>query len=268
MRLTGSIVCVFATIAATVGCSNFEHPLPWEHSPIHDELVGSWHAVDDSEPPLPIEVIKHESGALSVEMTVSTAEDSVDSDSSQPSDSSIQYVSFQSDVLALNNVHVLQIDMSTYKEHKREEAESGSTDHTGYRFLLVGSKGELMTFQQIDIERFARYVEAQFLSERTTLVASEFANCVDTKISLEIASFWVAELLKERPTSWLSEDERSELAQVLKESETREVNPYWELQQMRECIAFKLSGDVLGRLFSSAPDASFSGETIQLVKVK
>ena len=266
--LTQSVVFVLSTIAATAGCTNFEHPLPWSHSPLHEQMPGSWHAVEDSEPPMPVEVVKNESGSLYVEMMNSTTDDSVDSDSSQPSDSSIQYVSFQGDVLALNNVHVLQIDMSTYKEHKSEEEESDSTDHKGYRFLLVDSEEESMTFQQLDIEQFARYAEAHFLNERTTFTASEFASCVDTKIGTEITSIWVAELLKERPTNWLTEDERSELEQVLKEFETREVNPYWELQQMRECIANKLPGDALGTLFSSDPEASFRGETIRLMKAE
>lgn len=259
-----SLMCTLLVIAVTTGCSNFENSLPWSHSPVHEKLPGSWNLVKDSEPPIPIEVVKNESGSLYVEMMVIENEDGKDSDSSQTSDSNTQYVSFEGDVLALNNIHVLQIDMRTYVEHKGEDEGSDSKTEKGYRFLKVVPDGETIVFRELDIEQFARFAETQVYAEDTTLTASQFASCINQKIRTKIASNILANLVKERPTNLLSEDELSELEQVKQELENREVQPYRELQQMRECIAYKLPGDVLGKLFSSDPEASFRGETFLL----
>lgn len=263
-----SIVFVVYTIAVTSGCTNFEHPLPWSHSPIHEELPGSWYAVDESEPPLPIEITMSESGSLLVDMAFIDTDESRESDSSESSGSKVHRVSFQGDVLAFNDVHVLQIDMRTYKEHAREDKEQDTSDRDGYRFLRVVSEKDSTVFQQIDIDLFARYAAEELVVEGTTLTDSEFASCVNQRIRSGIAISVIADLLKERPTNWLSADELRELEKELKEFENHTVDPYHQLQQMRECIVYKLPGELLGQLFISDPDVSFSGETIRVVKVK
>ena len=263
-----SIVFVVYTIAVTSGCTNFDHPLPWSHSPLHEELPGSWHAVHESEPPMPIEVTMNEDGSLSVDMAVTDTDESPGSDSSESSGSEVHRVSFQGDVLAFNDVHVLQIDMRTYKEHSREEKEQDSSDRDGYRFLRIVSEEGSMVFQQIDIELFARYAAEELVVEGTTLTDAEFANCINQRIRSGIAIGVIADLLKERPSNWLSADELRELERELKEIENHTVDPYQQLQKMRECIVHKLPGELLGRLFISDPNVSFSGETIRVVKVK
>ncbi|MCY4095815.1 MAG: hypothetical protein OXG05_11915 [Gammaproteobacteria bacterium] len=263
-----SIVFVVFMIAVTAGCSNFDHPLPWSHSPIHAELPGSWHAVHESEPPLPIEISMNESGSLSVDMMVMDTEESEESDSTQTSGNQVHRVTFQGDVLLSNGVHVLRIDMRTYKEHEHEDKESNSPDRDGYRFLRVLSEEDSVVFQKFDIEQVARHAEERFFAEDVTFTDSEFASCVNHRIRSGIGISILAELLKERPTNWLSEVERSELEKELKEFETRTVNPYQQLQKVSECIAYKLPGDLLGQLFSADPAELFSGETIRVVRTK
>ncbi|MCY3859725.1 MAG: hypothetical protein OXG25_12535 [Gammaproteobacteria bacterium] len=262
-----SIPWVFLTIAVSAGCSTFDHPLPWPHSPLHEELPGSWHAVHESEPPMPIEVTKNGSGSLSVDMTVSDTDESAESDSTQSSGNQVHRVTFQGDVLLSNGVHVLQIDMKTYRKHKRE-GKATSSDKEGYWFVRVVSEDGSLVFQQLEIEPFARYAESQLFDEKTALTASEYASCINTRISSEIASRILDDLLRERPTNWLSKDELSELEKVLKEFENRTVDPYQQLKRMRECIAYKLQGELLGRLFSADPDGIFSDEPLRLVRVR
>ena len=208
------------------------------------------------------------SGSLFVEMTVSDIDESAEADSTQTSRNQDQRVTFQGDVLLSNGVHVLQIDMSTYKEHKREDNERDSSDRDGYRFLRVVSEEGSMIFQQLEIEQVARFAEEQFFAEGVTLTDSEFASCVNQRIRFGIGSLTIAELLNERPSNLLSEDERSELEQELEEFEIRKVDPYQQLKRMRECIAYKLPGELLGRLFSADPDGIFSDEPLRLVRVR
>ncbi|MCY4130314.1 MAG: hypothetical protein OXG15_13865 [Gammaproteobacteria bacterium] len=267
MPLTRSTIFASLMIALMAGCSNFKHPLPWSHSPLHERLPGSWYAVSDSEPLIAVEVVKNEGGSLTVDMTFNVTDAGVDSDASQSARSNTERASFQGDVLAFNDVHVLQIDARTYVEEKSEEAEPNSGDFDGYRFLRVVSDDESIVLQEIDIEKVARLAAAQFSTEGATLTASEYASCVNKKIRTEIASSIVAEQLKERPTNWLSEDELNEMKEILKEFESRTVYPYRQLQWMRECIAYKLPGNLLGQLFSSDSAALFSAETFRLVKV-
>ncbi len=217
---------------------------------------------------MPIEVTKNGSGSLSVDMTVSDADESAESDSTQSSGNQVHRVTFQGDVLLSNGVHVLQIDMSTYKEHKREDNERDSSDGDGYWFLRVVSEDGSLVFQQLEIEPFARYAESQLFDEKTALTASEYASCINTRISSEIASRILDDLLRERPKNWLSKDELSELEKVLKEFENRTVDPYQQLKRMRECIAYKLQGELLGRLFSADPDGIFTDEPLRLTRVR
>lgn len=262
--LTRSITFVFLTIVATTGCTNFEHPLPWAHSSFHDELPGSWYEVEGSAVPIKMDVSLLENGMLSFKLEVDPNPESSSSDVSPARSSQTQFVYFNAEVLASNDVHVLQIDMDSYEERDSEDAKPKSNYHDGYWYVRVLPGNDSVAFRQIEIHQFARYAEAQLFDEGTSLTSREFADCVDEKIKLEVFSMLLNELLSERPINLLSEEERIEMEKALQEYENREVKPYRELQWMRECIAYKLPGEVLASLFEQNPDDSFGGELIQM----
>ena len=253
MQVTRLIVCVIAAIVTTAGCSNFDHPLPWDHSPLHEKLLGSWQSMDDAVTPMKVHV---------------ATEEAIKSDSSFPFSTSTRHVSFNGVALASNDVDVLQIDMKSYEERDSKDEKTRDSSREGYRFVHVVPADDSMVFHLLDIKSFARYVEAELSIVGTSVPASKFADCIDEEIRILIFARLLNDLLNERSSNLLTEDEHSELEQALLDDEKREVDPYEEMQNMRECVAHRLSGDVLGRMFSSAPDASFSGETIQLMKVK
>ena len=268
MPFTRSIVFACFLITVTAGCSNFEHSLPWAQSAFHKELQGSWQSVEGAEDPFKMDVVLNEDGSLSVDISVDVSVESSSPNSSLPFAEKTRKVFFKGDVLTSNEVDVLQIDMSSYKESDAENEETRDTSQDGFRFVNVVSVGDLMVFRQLDIEQFAQYAEEELVREGTTLTTSEFADCIDDSIRENVFLVILKEFLKERPSSLLSEEEIVELEQELKAFEIKEVEPYKELQEMRECVAYKLPGDELGKLFSSDADASFSGESIQMMKVE
>ena len=266
--LTRMIVYMFLTIGMSAGCSNFEHPLPWEQSPLHDKLQGSWHASEGSEePPMKVDVTLLENDMLSFKLEVDPNPETPSSDVSNESSSRTQFVYFNAEVLASNDVHVLQIDMDSYEERSREDVEPKFNYSEGYWFVRVLPENGSVVFRQIDVQGLARYAEAQLVDEGTSLTSREFADCVDEKIKVEMFSKLLSELLSERPIDLLSEEERVEMEKALQEYEYREVKPYRELQRMRECVAYKLPGEALGRLIVQNPEDSFETETLRMSRV-
>ena len=264
--LTRSIAFVFLTVVASNGCTNFEHPLPWSHSPLHDELPGSWHSLEGSEEPMRVDVSLLENDMLSVKIEIDS--ESSSSDVSHPRSSRTQFVYFNADVLVSNDVHVLQIDMDSYEERNSEDAEPKSNAHEGYRFVRVLPANDSVAFRQLDIRRFARYAETQLFDEGISLTSREFADCVDEKIKVEMFSKLLSELLAERPINLLSEEERIEMEKALQEFENREVKPYKELRWMSECIAYKLPGEALGSLIEQNPEESFESDILRMSRIE
>lgn len=267
-RVIRSIVYVCLTIVASTGCTNFEHPLPWAHSPLHDNLSGSWLEVDGSTSPIKMDVSLLENNTLSFKLEIDPTTESSSSDSSFPRSTRTRFVYFNGDVLASNDVHILQVDMDSYEERNIEEGEPKSNTHEGYRFLRLHPADDSVIFRQIDIHQFARYAEARLSIEEISLTNRDFADCVDEKIQVEFFSERLNELLSERPNELFSVEERIEMEEFLQEYENREVEPYEELQRMRECIAYKLPGEVLGRLIVQNPEDSFESETLRMSRIE
>ena len=267
-QLTRSIVCAFTTIAITVGCSNFEHTLPWDRSPLHEKPLGSWQTKDDAVTPMNMHVMSDDSGALSIEIDIDAAEEVIKTDPSFPFSTRTRHVSFNGVVLASNDVDVLQIDMKSYEERDGEHEKTRDSSGEGYRFVRVVPADDSMLFQLLDIKSFSRYAESELSTAGTSLPATKFADCVDEKISILIFTRLLKPLLIERSSDLLTEDELSELERALIDDEKREVNPYLEMQQMRECVAYKLPGELLAMLFSADPNASFNDSTIQISKME
>jgi len=174
-------------------------------------------------------------------------------------------VRFRGDVLAMHDVHVLQMDMKSYEERNRADGEPKMNDLEGYRFVRVVRDGDTMSFQLIDMQQFARFAETELSTRNVTISAQSFGQCVDLEIQSEIFEELLSDIFKDRLSDLLSDDELVELEQSLEQN--HEVDPYSELQKMRQCIAFEIPGEVLGRLFSVEPNESFGGVTIQMAKV-
>ena len=267
MKLTRSIVCVLLAIAASTGCSHFEHPLPWERSSIHEEITGAWRTVEDSATPMEMNVSTDESGNLTVKINIDVPEDDSTLDPSLPFLEESRHVTFGGNVLASNDVHVLQIDMESYEERVSEDDEPTRNNEEGYRFVRVVPEDNTVSFQLIDMEQFARIAETQLGARKVTVSAQAFAKCVDAKIKLEISNQLLSGFLEEdRSYGLLTDAGRAEIESVVQSHQLGEVEPYKELQRMRVCIAFLLPGEVLASLFSSEPSESFGGATIRMAK--
>lgn len=267
MQLTRLIVYVLLAIVANAGCSNFEHPLPWERSSIHAELPGVWRTGKDSTTPMEMNVSTDESGHLKVEINIDNSEDTSTIDPSLPFLDESRHVTFGGDVLASNDVHVLQIDMESYEERVREDDEPKRDDGEGYRFVRVVLEGNTVSFQLIDMEQFARFAETQLGARKVTVSAQAFSKCLNDKVKSEIDTKLLNGLLEQdRSAGLLTDAGRAEIESVVQSHRLGEVEPYEELQGMRVCIAFLLPGEVLARLFSSEPTESFGGVTIRMAK--
>ncbi len=269
MTLTRLIVYVFLTIGMSAGCSNFEHPLPWEQSPLHEKLQGSWHVSEGlEEPPMKVDVSLLENDKLAFRLEVDPNLDSSSSNLSNVRSSRTQFVYFNAEVLASNGIHVLQIDMDSYEERSREDEEPKFNNFEGYSFVRVLQENDSVAFRKIEIQGLARFAEAQLFDEETSLTSRDFANCVDGKIKVEMFSKLLSELLSERQIDLLSDEEHVEMEKALQEYENREVKPYRELQRMRECIAYKLPGEALGRLIVQNPEESFETEMVRMSRIE
>ena len=269
MPLIRSIAIWLLAIVGSTGCANFEHPLPWTHSPLHESLVGAWHSYEDSSRLMKMDVIKNESGSLFVEIYLHDSVDGVNSETSLPFSSTTGYVSFQGDVLESSDVHVLQIDMKSYDVRDSKDEERHQTNRNGYRFVRVLPTENLLEMQLLDIESFARLAEHVLANREPGLTIKQFSDCVDDGVSDFIVIEAISDLTENEAISWTAEDDFAELVQLEQNlRDPKPVNPYKELQAMKECVAYKLPGEVLGTLFERNPEDSFAGEKIRMTRTQ
>lgn len=267
MTLTRPFVFGYLAIVASTGCTNFQHPLPWEHSSIHESVVGEWQSIEDAATHMKVDIKKNENGSLLVEIYLDDlgSGDGANSEANLPFSSRASYVSFEGEVLGSSDLHVLQIDMASYDERDDKDEAIDGKHLKGYRFVRVLPTEKQLELRLVDVRSFSRLAEHALANEESMLSIKEFSDCLEGDASAFLILDAIREGVEQGEISLSSEIDLAEFMRLEENLRNHElVNPYEELQKMRACIAYKLPGAVLGRLFELNPEGSFNGESIQL----
>ena len=101
--------------AALSGCDNFDNPLRWKASPIADDLIGTWKAVEGPDTGVRARVSRMDDGALDFELTYPE-----NTKSTVRSNRDRHRATFLGDVLASESVHILQVRIESYDEFDKD----------------------------------------------------------------------------------------------------------------------------------------------------
>lgn len=230
------------------GCENFENPLRWEESPLADDLVGSWNAVEGEDAGTSARVSRTDDGALRVELN-------------KPDKN--ERFSFIADLVASESVHVLQVRMDTY------EPKSDYVTESGFRFLRLTLAGdERLRVQRLDGSRLGKVAENVYTGAGLELSLDTVAGCLGEKLTQSLwAKFWtymseqLEDDLEASVVAALGDEAASDVEKELAKIAQVKVDPYEELANMRTCIARHLPSESLEQLFLSHTDLVFSGGT-------
>ena len=87
--------------------------------------------------------------------------------------------SFEADLLASNELHVLQVPVASYEEFAADD-ENLATGGGGYVFVRVIADpvNESLTFNWLDLVAFARVAEESLSEDRMKVSARDFSDCI------------------------------------------------------------------------------------------
>ena len=267
-------VLVVLISAVLSGCgSSFDHPLPWEASPLTDELVGQWKHVAGNAPGTVVKVSKQEDGALLVELAFpGGAQATFDTDKTK------HRATVLADLLAADSLHVLQIRLDTYEEFDNN-GEALSDSAKGYWFRRVKLSPETGLSLQRPGSVLGRVAEEELAGTEVQMDIGAAAGCVSDELEIGVIVQFFQDNLPEF-NSKLSEGAKAEFVAALTDDETtiadferqlaefadHKVDPYEQLARVRSCIAASLPGDTLGHVFLTHADAVFSGDVDRYVR--
>ncbi len=164
-----------ALLVATVsGCDFFDNPLPWEESPIADDLVGTWKAAEGQETGVQARVSRTDKETLGFELahpenTSSTLE----------SDRHKQRTTFLGNVLGSGSLHVLQVRMDSYDEFDKD-GESLWNRTSGFLFFrIVPSPNNGVHVHRLNSGRLGRVAEKELAASRLKIERKAFERCLD-----------------------------------------------------------------------------------------
>lgn len=261
MYITRLIFLAFGFLLISTGCENFQHPLGWEISQNADELVGNWDRLDGDQIDGIVKVAKTDDGFLRVEVS-----DIVTNLDPQRTDKEDKIMKFDAQLLASNDVNVLQIHMDTYSE-KDGDGNLKFDKQSGFRFLLIDmtDTNTSLEVRSIDKEQLGRIADTELEDSAFTLSGPEFGSCISDELQVGFLLSALQDLHKD-------EEDGIELDSVLLEEiaegafqyENSSFDPFEELNSIRTCVSRKLPGADLEFLFEHHADSIFVGNVIQL----
>lgn len=259
--------CVFVLLAA--GCANFEHPLPWKESADSKQLVGNWRSIDDAVTPYDVSIEQSPNGSLvfDIDLRMHDAAE-IERPSFVRSDDA-QRVSFEGRLLAMDDVHLLEVAMDTYQEMDAMDDSISSASERGFQFVQVISDGAIAEFRMLDISSLGFVAEADLAEAMIQLAAPKYVACLnDEVINGHIASVFKALIADgEMPDTAFSDTSLAELEQAVADYQSLQVDPFEELASLRTCVTLKLPGERVGELFYDHSQAVFTGPVERIVRV-
>lgn len=243
-RPLASMFLTAVLVATMSGCDTFDNPLGWEESPIADDLVGEWRAVEGENAGLLAKVWRSDDETLGFEV-ISPGEE--------------ERTTFLGNVLEAGSVHVLQVRMDSYRWFD-EDGESPGDPATGFYFVRIDPSPENgVSVHELDPATIGRVAEKELAASKVKIPEETYARCLRDSVGNGI---WKRALLAGLLTRQEAEAIQRESARL---PEAR-VDPYLELARLRTCVAHRLPGDSLEQLFLEHADRVFSGETSLLVR--
>ena len=164
-----------ALLVATVsGCDFFDNPLTWEESPIADDLVGTWKAVEGQDTGVHARVSRTDKETLGFELThpENTA-------STLESNRHKQRTTFLGNVLGSGSLHVLQVRMDSYDEFDKD-GESLWNRTGGFLFFrIVPSPKNGVHVHRLNSERLGTVAEKELAASGLRIERNAFERCLN-----------------------------------------------------------------------------------------
>ena len=253
------------------GCGGgFDHPLPWSSSARTDDLVGRWRGVEGGHSGV-VAVVSKQDDALHIELTFPEG-----SKGTFDTKKTKHRATFLADLLARESLHVLQLRLDSYAEFD-EHGDALKDSARGYGFRRIELSAEHgLSVRAIGAD-LGRVAEDELAAVGVQIDTGSATECVSGNLKLGLHLDFIQGYLAEHG---VSDSAKAELVSVLTAGETsladfrrelsdaqkERVDPYEELAEMRSCIARRLPGDLLGRVFAKHANAVFSGDAHRFVR--
>ena len=251
----GCVVFFFAF----AGCSYFENPITWDESIRSSELVGEWTTVAGSEEEFTASVSNGLEG-LEFELV-----------KSEKQTGKIERAMFTGYLLAVEDLHVLQIDMNTYRE-QTGDGDLKNHNEEGYFFAKVELGGSTLLVNFIDYDEFGETAESVLGEMKVRMGVRDVSRCLDTKLRTDVIAQSLPELFRE--------DDWNQIAAIVQLPEkdlaklrgpgggkNATIDPFKQLKSLRSCVASKLTSELIEKVFESAPERVFVGELYEFERI-
>ena len=257
-------------VAALSGCDNFDNPLRWEASPVANDLVGTWKAVEGPDTGVRARVSRTDDEMLGFELTYPD-----NTESTLEPDQYKQRATFLGDVLGSGSLHVLQVRMDSYDEFDKD-GESIWDSATGFLFLrITGSPENGVHVHRLNPEALGKVAEKELAASGLKIEGEAFARCLNdeirdslwTKAWTDIREDLGDDLFAEvQDALGLDQQVAAEIQSESARLAELKVDPYAELSHIRTCVAARLPSESLERIFPLHADLVFSGGADRYVR--
>lgn len=259
IRKTTTFLGCVVFFFAFAGCSFFENPITWDESIRSSELVGEWTTVAGSEEEFTASVSE---GMEGLEFEVVKSEKRT---------GKIERAMFTGHLLAVEDLHVLQIDMNTYRE-QTGDGDLKNHNEEGYFFAKVDLDGNSLFVNFLDYDEFGEAAESVLGEMKVQMGVRDVSRCLDTKLRNDVIAQSLPELFRE--DDWnqiaaivqLPEKDLAKL-RVPPGGKNATIDPFKQLKSLRSCLASKLSSELIEQVFESAPERVFVGETYEFEQI-
>ena len=250
-------------MAALSGCDNFDNPLRWDASPIADDLIGTWKAVEGPDAGVRARVSRMDDGGLGFELTFPE-----NTKSTVRSNRDKHRATFLGDVLASGSMHILQVRLESYDEFDND-GESLWDSASGYVFQRISPAPDNgLHLQRLNLDAMGKVAEEEIADSGFKIEVNAFAGCLSEDIGdslwIEIWSDMREKLgdelrIKVQDALELGQQEVADIERESARFAELKVDPYAELANIRNCVALRLPSESLERIFLLHTDLVFSG---------
>ena len=257
-KTTNFLGCV-VFFFAFAGCSYFENPITWDESMRSSELVGEWTTVAGSKDQFTASV---SNGLEGLEFELVTSEKDT---------GKIERAMFTGHLLAVEELHVLQIDMNTYRE-QTGDGDLKNNNEEGYFFAKVELGGNTLLVDSIDFDEFGEAAESVLGEAKVRMGVRDVSRCLDTKLQTDVIVQSLPDLFRE--------DDWNQIAAIVQlpdkdlaklrgavDGKNSSIDPFKQLNSLRSCVARKLPSALIEKVIESAPEHVFVGERRELERM-